>query len=161
MQRIQLAAYALHGVMPSGYTSALRIIDDDPPPKVVVRAASRTVREGERARWVVRLSVPTDYYPLVRGRVVRGGGSLPPVRVGDVPRRWLRERVHPMPDDSTPLYRTNLRLGASMRPGQPKAVLSVPLRSDGRREGRETLTMQVWVAGVSDPVQRTVVVEDR
>jgi dienelactone hydrolase len=161
VQRIEVAAYALQGAMTARYISTLRILDDDPPPRVVVRTAARTVREGQRARWVVRLSRPTDYYPLLRGRVVRGHASLPPARVGDVPRRWLRDQVEPVPDASTPLYRARLRLGVTVRPGQRRAVLSVPLRADGLPEGREMLTMQVWLAGVSDPVQRTVVIEDR
>lgn len=161
VQRVRLEAYALGGVMPAGYTSTLRILDDDPPPEVVVRVVSRTVHEGDRARWVVRLSAPTDYYPFVRARVVRGPGSWPPVEVGDVPRRWLRDHVHPVPDPSTPLYRAHLDLDVPMRPGQRTAVIAVPLSRDGRREGRESLTMQIWVAGMSHPVRRTVLVVDR
>lgn len=160
VQRIWLTAYALHGVMPSRYVGTVRILDDDPPPRVRVRVAARTVREGRPARWVVTVSRPVDYYPTVRGLVVPGPASPPALRAADVPRRWVRAHTYPMPPPDRTLAAAEVGVAATLRPGRRTVVLRVPTVRDGRAEGTEAVTLRVWVPRVSEPVLRTVRIAD-
>ncbi|HEX6514248.1 MAG TPA: hypothetical protein VF049_01635 [Nocardioidaceae bacterium] len=160
VQRIWLTSYAVHAAMPSRSVAQLRLLDDDPPPRVRVRVRSASVREGGAARWLVTLSKPVDYYPTVRGVVVGNDSALPPLRADDVPRRWLRGHTYPVPAPRTTLAGAGVGVAATLRPGRRTAVLSIPVVRDGRREGREAVTLRIWVRGLSEPVRRTVRVDD-
>lgn len=161
MRPMAMSAYALHDVMPGRYVALFRILDDDPTPRVTVRRPSTVVREGRRARWVVRLSAPVDYDLYVRAKVVAGSRPLPRLRAGDVPRAWLRDRVWPVPRPETPLFRTRVYLGGYLPQGTRRTVISIPVRRDGVREGREAVTLRVRAFRHRPAVERTVVVRDR
>ena len=161
VQRIQIGAYAKYAAMPSKYGSILKLLDDDPTPRMTLRRESAMVREGGVARWVVSLSAPTDYYTYARGRIVRSARPLPALRVGDVRRAWLRERTWPLPAADTPLHRAEVWLGALIRPGRSSGFVTIPIRRDTRAEGGESVALRVRAPqmGVTEP--RTVVVRDR
>jgi hypothetical protein len=44
-----------------------------------------------------------------------------------------------------PLYEQEVYLQTAIQPGKRSVVVSVPIRADGRKEGREQLTLQFTV----------------
>lgn len=150
---VSLMAWAKRGVMADVYAGGLVILDDDPTPKVTLSRAQERIREGDPAIWRARSVGESDVARLFVGRVVAGPGR--DLTVGDVPRSWLRERIGRVPAASKPLYRVRLTLYVELgRSG--KAELVVPTRSDGAREGVESITMQLRVFGTKTKATQTI-----
>jgi hypothetical protein len=156
VQHVVLLAVPARGVTIERALGRLRIVDDDPAPRVRARRLRSPVPEGRAARWQVRLSRPVDYDVFVLARVVRGTTRVPRLRVGDVPGRWAREHMFPVPPADTPLHRGEATLFASLPPGRTVTTLRLPLRRDRVDEGRETVTLRIRVPGLLDAVRRTV-----
>lgn len=153
-----LDAHPLDGVMTDAYLGALRIVDDDPRPRVRITTPAR-VREGKPVTAKVTLSSAAGYDSWYGVRVVRGEGRGTRLAVGDVPARWLKR--HGVPSRvaaSKPLHRVGLFLFARIRSGRTTASVSIPTRSDAVREGRERVSLQVLGDGVR--TTRTVRVAD-
>ncbi len=127
------------------YIGALTIRDDDPAPVVTVRRVERTVTEGERATFVVRLRGRFDYQAFFFGQVVRG--PAPVVRAGDVSDRWLARHAFGEGDDSTPLYRRQAFVFGTVRPDVRSVMVSIPIVRDGDAEPRESLTLKFQILG--------------
>jgi hypothetical protein len=127
------------------YIGALTIRDDDPAPVVTVRPLERTVTEGERATFVVRLRGRFDYHAFFSGQVVRG--PAPVVRSGDVSDRWLADHAFGQGDDSTPLYRRLAFVFGAVRPDVRSVLVSIPIVRDGDAEPRESLTVKFQILG--------------
>ncbi|MFA6300524.1 MAG: hypothetical protein WC642_15250, partial [Nocardioides sp.] len=135
--------WATRNVMTDAYVGDLRVEDDDPTPPVTVTPRRKTVREGERAEFVVRLDRRVDYDLYVNARVKI---SPAPLRAGDVPTSWL-ERYAPTDDPEATLASLRPYLSVEVRRGARSAVLSIPIRSDGVAEGRESLRLVFVVNG--------------
>ncbi len=150
--------YGDRGAMPSRFTPLLTVVDDDPAPRITVRAAHRTVAEGTTVRWVVRQSAPADYWTTIRARAIDLG--LPhPLRVGDLPADWVADRIGHRPPD-TPLADTRLWFYALIEPGQTGATLELPTRRDAVAEPPETVSLRIHVQRAGAAVVRTVRVRD-
>ncbi len=81
-------AFAAHNVMTDAYIGQLVVVDDDPTPRLQVKAVKRTIAEGQTARLKVRLSAPVGYDLYVTGRIVRS--PKPALAADDVPRDWFQ-----------------------------------------------------------------------
>ncbi|CUR59612.1 Secreted protein [metagenome] len=134
-----VAAWATKEAMTDDYTGQLVVVDDDPTPSLTVTPVSRTVKEGQNATWRIRLSAPVDYDLFIDGRVVRG--AKPTLRGFDVPLSWLREHGSTR-NRARPLWRSGAWVFAQVPRGRTTATISVPIRKDGAKERKETLTVE-------------------
>ena len=154
---VGLIAWAGRGVMVDDYLGNLSIRDDDPTPRARLSVAQARVAEGQVAEWQVRLRRPVDYWAGVRFQVVAGPARPARLRVGDLPRDWVRDRTGKQPA-TRPLFRAGLVDYVSLRPGRTVAELRMPIRRDGLREGVEAVTVAVrWNGRV---LTRTIRVTD-
>ena len=154
---VGLMAWAGRGVMVDDYLGNLSIRDDDPTPRARLSVAQARVAEGQVAEWQVRLRRPVDYWAGVRFQVVAGPARPARLRVGDLPRDWVRDRTGKQPA-TRPLFRAGLVDYVSLRPGRTVAELRMPIRRDGLREGVEAVTVAVrWNGRV---LTRTIRVTD-
>ncbi|MGH3346453.1 MAG: hypothetical protein ACRDO4_05680 [Nocardioides sp.] len=135
-------AFAVEGVMTDKYDGQVRLLDDDPAPRIGVDAPKR-VEEGESLEVRIKLSSATGYDMYVGGRVVRGKGPGQRLAVGDIPKRWLRRHFVSTDDPGQPLHRAGVFLFERLRAGDRTAVLTIPIRDDGVREGRERITLKI------------------
>ena len=156
---IVLNVFGDTGVMPVRFTPTLTVLDDDPAPRVTVRAARPTVLEGARARWVVERSEPSDVYTGIRARVV-DNGRPDQLSVDDVRSGWLRRHVAVVPPAGTPLHEVDLRFFGLIGPGETTDRFAFPVRRDGVAEGAETVGLRIRVQKAGDPVVRTVTIRD-
>jgi hypothetical protein len=142
--RTSITAWATSNVMTDNYLGQVVVVDDDPTPTFTLAPVKATVKEGSSAKWTVTLSAPVNYGVEVSGRVIRGPGA--DVTGRDVPASWLRDHAdtrHP----ARALHRLDAYVYAAIESGSTKASLSVPMRKDGKREGREAVTVKVTVLG--------------
>jgi hypothetical protein len=161
VQQTLLTAVPVRGAMTRHYLGRMRLLDDDPSPRVRIRAVAAEVTEGGQARWQVTLSREVDYDTFVVGNVVAGRTTLPHVSAGDVPSSWLSDHFLEVPPPDRPLHQGRPVVFSAIRPGRTRAVLTVPLRRDSAVEGSEALTLRVrTVPRLVDPVRRTVTVLD-
>jgi dienelactone hydrolase len=144
--------WATRNAMTDAYVGDLRVEDDDPTPRITVTPRRKTVREGQRLEFVVRLEKAADYDLFLTAKVLH---SPQPLRAGDVPASWL-ERYAPTDDPEATLASLRPYLSVRVRSGVRRAVLSIPVRADGTREGRESL--RVLFRGKGQKVTRTVYV---
>jgi len=138
-----LTAFPLRNVMTRESIGAVRIIDDDPRPRLVVRRTPTRQVEGKPMTWTLTLSKPVGYDFAVDAPVVAGRSRGPVLRVGDL-RRGFAER-HGIADarPTKPLYRSGLAVYTVFRRGRTTAELRVPTRPDGTREPTESLTLRI------------------
>ena len=139
-----VAAWPTRNVMTDAYLGALTVLDDDPTPKVTVKPVDRTVAEGQRATWLVRVAEPVDYHAFVSGTVV--AGPAPRLSGGDVPLRWLK-RFARSADPGKPLWKLKPGLFADLRAGRLTVAVSIPIRRDAVAEGRESVTVRIKTFG--------------
>jgi hypothetical protein len=135
-------AFAVDGVMTDKYDGQVRLLDDDPAPRVRVRTPRR-VAEGDTLQVRLELSSPTGYEMYVGGRVVRGVGPGARLSVGDIPTRWLERHFVATDDPRQPLHKAGVFLFERLRAGERTATLTIPIRADGVREGRERITLKI------------------
>lgn len=135
-----LTAWAVRGVMTDAYQGSLNLQDDDPIPNFTLKAKKRTVKEGQKATWVLTMSEPlaNDLYFDVT--VVRGPKKVKALTGGDVTRSW--RKAHGVMSTRKPLYKQGVWLPGELPAGSTKLVVSVPISKDGKKEGREQLTLQ-------------------
>ena len=155
---VTIVASPSYGVMTDDYLGGLMILDDDPAPRIWVTPSPRTVTEGSKAAWRVRLSKPTGYDFGAYGKVVRGPRTTAPLRVGDVRRWWVKAQLGRVPRASKPLYKLGLYVGQPLRAGRTTVDLTMPIRRDRLREGRESVTLRLQVG--KKRFTRTVFVRD-
>jgi len=143
-RRTDFTAFAVRGAMTDVYAGSLLLRDDDPAPRVRV-ATARRVEEGDAVRVGVSLSKGTGYDSYVVARVVRGSGTGRRLAVGDLPERWRDRHYLKSEDPGLPLHRAGVYLWDRMRAGDRRAALSIPIRTDGLREGVERVTLRIQV----------------
>ena len=138
------AAFAVDGVMTDRYDGQVQLIDDDPVPRLRVRTARR-VREGSAVRVRIELTQEAGYESWFGVQVVRGTGPGRRLRVGDVPKQWIKKHYGRHQDPDRPLHRAGIGLYGSLPPGVRTEVVTIPIRDDGVREGVERLTLRtMW-----------------
>ncbi|PFG16115.1 hypothetical protein ATK74_0646 [Propionicimonas paludicola] len=144
-----LTGWGVRGVMTDSYLGQLDIKDDDPLPKVSLRVARKTVREGKNATWAFTLSEPFSVDTSVIVEVVRGPKKVRALTGADVTKSW--RRAHGVGSTSKPLYKQGLWISGDLAAGSTKLTVSVPIAKDGRKEPREQLTLRFSLpeAGVS------------
>jgi dienelactone hydrolase len=135
-------AFPVNGVMTDKYDGQVRLLDDDPAPKVTVRTPRR-VKEGGTVRVAIKLSRARGIDTYLNAQVVRGPGSGERLRVGDVPKAWLKRHFVPAKNPDQPLHKVGVNLFQRLRPGDRTAVLTMPIRADGDREGTERITLKI------------------
>ena len=161
LQQTLLTAVPVRGAMTRQYIGRMALVDDDPSPRIRIRAASAEVPEGRKARWRVTLSREVDYDTFVVGNVVAGETTQPRVSAGDVPEAWIRNHFFKVPPPEQPLHKGRPVVFSVIKAGRTGATLAVPLRRDSALEGAEALTLRVrTVPRLVDPVLRTVTVVD-
>ncbi len=154
--RIGLAVWALRGLATDDYLGSLRVTDDDPRPTIRIRSP-RQVREGRPVVVRVELSVAAGYDVPVYAVPVKGPGE--DLRGTDVPRAWLDGFTDGDVDRTLPLHRLGAYADGTIRAGGQTTRLVFPTLRDGRREGRERLTLQIYVD--RRQVTRSITVLDR
>ncbi len=155
---IGYVAFPVNGVMTDRYDGQVRLLDDDPAPKVTVRTPKR-VKEGGTVRVEIKLSRARGIDTYLSAQVVRGSGSGERLRVGDVPQAWLKRHFVPAKNPDVPLHKVGVHLFQRLRPGDQTGVLTIPIRADGDREGRERVTLKIRT-GTGTVVVRTIQVVD-
>ena len=136
-------AWATRNVMTDAYMGRLTVLDDDPTPRTTVQPVTRSVSEGESARWRISMEKGVDYELFVSGRVVRG--PKPQLSAGDVGSRWIEQHLGPDADLDQPLWRFRPMLFERLRAGVRTLEVAIPVRRDGVAEGRESLTLKLRV----------------
>ncbi len=137
-----LYAHPVRGVMTDQYAGSLRIIDDDPAPRLRL-TTPRRVDEGSRIPLRIRVSGGAAYPLYVGVQVVRSRAGLEPLRVGDVPSRWLDRHDVASDDAGRPLFRAGVYVFERLRPGERSATLMLPTRNDRVDEGVEAVTFRL------------------
>ena len=138
-----VATWATRNVMTDNYLGRLTVLDDDPAPRITVQRLSRVVEEGQSAVWRITMDKRVDYELFVSGRVVRG--PRPEVTVGDIGADWVRQHLGPGADPDQRLSSFRPMMFERMRAGARTVEVAIPIRRDGQREGRESLTLRVKV----------------
>jgi hypothetical protein len=150
--------------MTGSYIGTGRTLDDDPSPRLTVSPTRPRVLEGTPARWTLSLSKPVNYDVYVRARAVRGHSSLPPLTVGDLPKKLRRQLLFPVPPLDTPLWKAHLELYMPIRIGHATGHVTLPTLVRPRAQGDRSIAMRFTdpgqpLRGVS--LLSRVVVRDR
>lgn len=126
---IEVEVYPVRGVIPATSAVSVRLKDDDPKPRVRVRAVSRTVQSGRPARWRVSLSKPTGWPPVLDAGFAPASG-LPELRLGNLPAGWLARRTFGTDGAkrNTPLSRTNASITLGWLPTRKPQIIRIPTR---------------------------------
>lgn len=143
VRQLPLTAYGLSGSMPSDYLGSLKITDDDPPPKIGL-VTPKSVREGGTALVQVKLDRPVGYHLMVRATPVAGKVSVPRARYHDLPKSFVEQVMFPVPKPDVRLHKKPFTMVDFVMPGRAQLTLRIPIARDGRREGREAMTLKVW-----------------
>jgi hypothetical protein len=131
---------ALRDVVTGHYAGSVRIVDDDPAPVLRVERTWQTVAEGERLRWDLSLSAPSDKWVTLTLRPTppTAGTEL---TLADLGVRFRRNHGLPTGDRQVPLSQTRLRLWRSFEPGVTTGRLALPTRVDDLDEGLERVVL--------------------
>lgn len=145
-RRITVTAFPQRGITPWTGSVAVRLRDDDPRPRLKVKALQPSIRAGQTARWEVSLTRPIGWHATIAPEFVATPG-LPPMRLRDLPGRWAGKHLFldgTLPD-STRLSDRSLWFVTS--PGlKRRRVIAIPTvhRMDGKVRG---LRLRLNVAG--------------
>jgi len=156
-RQIYASAWGVEGVGTGRWVGRLRIIDDDPRPRLTV-TAPRVVTEGEKA--IVRLQLHHLPYSGENAVVtfVPGPSVRPPVRVADVSLDWLVNLAHRVPKPTKRLNRLGIREYVFLGRGAKNEKFAVPTRADSRSEKTEEMTLEIRFMGQT--FTRTIRVRD-
>jgi len=150
-------AFAVSGAMTDKYDGRLTVLDDDPAPELRIRTPKR-VSEGGTIRIKVSLTADTGYTSYVSVQAVRGIGPGRRLKVGDLPRAWLERHFIESDDPGDPLHQAGLYLFDRLRPGQRSGEVTIPIRVDSLREGRERVSFRIQLN--RERVTRTIRIVD-
>jgi len=139
---VPLTAYGLTGAMPSDYLGVFKITDDDPPPEITL-VTPKSVREGGKVLVQVKLDRPVGYDFMVRAVPVAGRVSVPRARYHDLPKSFVEHVIFPRPKPYVLLHKRPFSLVDFVMVGRSQVTLRIPIARDGRREGREAMTLKV------------------
>ncbi len=139
----RVTAYGLSGVVAGDAAGQVTVLDDDPPPRVRVRAVRDRVSEGRALVWVVSWRPPSDYAPFVRRRLVPAHHGRS-VSDDDLRLGYPASTEHALSDPRTRRW-----------------VVRVPVRRDGEAEPREVVRVRLaipqygWRTAVRGVVRRS------
>jgi len=139
-KRSSITVKAISGLITGDYSGIITIVDDDPPPKVLIDEPAIVVTEGDALTWKLRLDHRSDKSAWWRVKPVAAGESE--LTVSDLPDRFRRRYDLGSYPDDTALSETRLRLATDVRPRRLNAEFILPIRADGVAEGAETVTLQ-------------------
>ncbi len=134
---ISVTGYPLRGVTPWPGEARLRLRDDDPKPRLLVRRLDRSVRAGRPARWRVELTEPIGWDATIEARFARTPG-LSRMTLRDLPGRWVRNRLfgaEQLPPD-TALTNRNLWFYHSISRATGRTTITIPTVQRGSRVAR-------------------------
>ena len=131
---------AISGLITGDYSGIIRILDDDPPPNVLIDEPALVVTEGNALKWKLRLDHRSDKSAWWRVKPVAAGENE--LTVSDLPDRFRRRHDLDTYPDDTALSETRLRLATDVRPRRLTAEFMLPIRADGVAEVAETVTLQ-------------------
>lgn len=151
-----LTGWGVRGVMTDAYLGELALQDDDPLPKVTLKAKKSTVREGQKATWVLSLSEPLAEDVWVGVEVVRGPKKVPTLTGGDVTKQWRSE--HGARSTRLPLYKQSVWISGELLAGKTQLAVSIPIAKDHRVEPREQLTLRFTLGETGTTLTKTVYV---
>lgn len=151
-----LTGWAVRGVMTDAYLGQLDVTDDDPLPTVNVTVQKKTVREGQKATWTLRLSKPLEQDLWVNAEIIRGPRSVRALTGADVPTKWRREQG--VGSTRLPLYKQGVTISKGLPAGKTTVVISVPIAKDHRAEPREQLTVKLSLGDTGVGATKTVYV---
>jgi hypothetical protein len=124
-----LTAYPVSGIETDRYVGGASVVDDDPEPRLTLRAKARRIASGDKASWTLRLGSPVGYDLYVPAKPVRRVDG-PQLRVGDLPKRFRERNLGDKIDLDTPLYKSALVLTCLVRAGRTTGSLSLPTRRE-------------------------------
>jgi dienelactone hydrolase len=145
-QQTQVALWPLQGIATDDYIGGLTVVDDDPVPTFEV-TVTRTVREGQRIEFTITRHGSTSVPFYAFGRAVRTRGT--DLRGADVPLPWLEEHADAS-DPRRPLWRLYAGVYDGFPPRKETITLTIPIRKDGRDEGREFLGIKLEVGDLRE-----------
>jgi len=131
---------ALRDVVTGHYAGSVRIVDDDPAPVLRVERTWQTVAEGERLRWDLSLSLPSDKWVALTLRPTSPTAGTE-LTLADLGVRFRRNHGLPTDDRQVPLSQTRLRVWTSFEPGVITGRLTLPTRVDDLDEGLERVVL--------------------
>lgn len=139
MLATQVSIWPVTGAATDRYVAQATVVDDDPTPRMTVRALGSRVTEGQPIVFELRAERTSRVLYDWNITVVAGRGT--PLRGNDVPRPWLVERT-----EKADVHRSLASLGPYLslylEPGQRTARLEIPTRRDTLREGVEQVTVR-------------------
>lgn len=139
----QASALPVRNVMTDAYLGSLTVLDDDPTPKLRIKAASRRIEAGETATWTISMAKPVDYDMFVSARIVRG--PSPTLAADDVPASWFRKHVGIGAEPGKALWSYRPSLFEQLRTGDTSVELTVPTVAGAAAEGRKSITLRLRV----------------
>lgn len=154
-EEFSVTGWGNRGVMTDDYLGGLRVIDDDPLPDFTVTAVKRTVKEGGKAVWKITLAKKLPIPVYIGVEPVRGPSKVRPLNGDDVARSWLKAHVYPG-SRTKALYKQSVYIEAVIPADRRSTTITVPIRKDHRKEGREQLTLAITIGDKT--VTRTVYV---
>ena len=131
---------ALRDVVTGHYAGSVRIRDDDPAPVLHAERTWQTVAEGQRLRWDLTLSAPSDKWVGVLLAPMPPDSGIE-LTLADIGVRFRQRHGYPTGDRQVPLSQTRLRLWTSFEPGEVTGSLGLPTRVDGVDEGTERVVL--------------------
>ena len=154
---LQIVAFPTSGIETNSYLGLGTIIDDDPVPTLTVSPVSRRVEEGNPAQWTINLSAPLGYRSLVIGAAVRAvdGKQL---TVGDLPKKFRKRHLFPIPALDTPLPKTHLHIFQRLPIGKTSITISIPVRRTKSDDGARSVSFRFRVFGIHGTQTQTVTV---
>lgn len=145
-----IRAWGYRDAMTDVSVGSLTIKDDDPEHLIVVKPQHGTIAEGRDAVWTVRLGKPLDADATWSAEFVRGPAKVRPLDGRDVGASWLKRHQSYAEARSVPMYRQPIVLSGVIPAGQTRASIPVPIIDDHKREGREQLTLRLYLDDMSD-----------
>jgi len=153
-----LSVGALTGAVTSNYIGGgLTVKEDEKPPTLSVEQSMVTARGGQSLRWKLRLSTATARTGYSFSFVRPDGKEL---TTDDVPQSWVESIYWDIPSKPTRLS-TLSRRGASVYVSFPygikTATLLVPISSDRKANGNETVILRSSSRATSDKKRLTLI----
>lgn len=139
-EEFSITGWGSRGVMTDDYLGGLRVANDDPWPDFTVTAVQPTVKEGGKATWTITIAKKLPVPVHIGIDAVRGPARVRPLNGDDVSKRWLKAHVDPGSRKQA-LHRQFVYLEAVIPAGSRSTTVTVPIRKDHRKEGREQLTL--------------------
>ena len=149
-QVTQVTLLARKNAVTGDFAGTVRIVEDDPAPKLGVDAAHVTAAEGAALEWTFRLSEPMANRAFWSVQIVPANGRFHELDTDDVDPAFLEQFGITPPDPAVPLSELGLSLGIEFEAGATVKTVTIPTRTDGVAEPAEGVAL--LLDGFEDPV---------